>query len=173
MGRLEPIIINIVAFNILYVAFFTLRMILVLKGQKVLASIVSMLEVYTYLLGLTIFLDNLNNPINMIGYCIGWGIGVYLGGKIEEYLALGYVTVQAIVSSIDTRLLSALQKQGYGVTSWRAADKSGERTIIQVLAKRRYEQKVIQLMNKISPNAFIISYELKNFKEGLWGKSPF
>lgn len=173
MVRLEPIIINIVAFNILYVTCFTLRMMLALKGQKLWATVISMLEVYIYLLGLAIVLDNLDNPINMIGYCIGWGIGVYLGSKIEEFLALGYVTVQAIVSSFDFRLPKALQMQGFGVTSWPAEGKSGERTVIQVLVKRRYEQKVIKIINQISPNAFIISYELKNFKEGFWGKSLF
>jgi uncharacterized protein YebE (UPF0316 family) len=69
---------------------------------------------------------------------------------------------------LDTMVL---QMQGYGVTSWSAEGKSGERTVIQILAKRRYEQRVINLINNMSPNAFIISYELKNFKEGLWGKS--
>jgi uncharacterized protein YebE (UPF0316 family) len=148
-------------------------MMLVMKGQKVLASMISMLEVYVYLLGLAIVLENLNNIFNIIGYCLGWGIGVYLGGRIEEYLALGYVTIQAIVSSVDFQLPMVLQKQGYGVTSWSAEGKSGNRTVIQVLAKRRYEQRVINLINQMSPNAFIISYELKNFKEGFWGKSVF
>lgn len=144
-----------------------------MKGQKVLASIISMLEVYVYLLGLAIVLENLNNIFNIIGYCIGWGIGVYLGGRIEEYLALGYVTVQAIVSSVDFQLPKVLQTQGFGVTSWSAEGKSGDRTVLQVLVKRRYEQTVIRLINRLSPNAFIISYELKNFKEGFWGKSLF
>lgn len=171
LSRLEPIIFTIIAFNIMYMSCFTLRMMLVMKGQKVLASMISMLEVYIYLLGLAIVLENLNNPFNMIGYCIGWGIGVYLGSRIEEYLALGYVTVQAIVSSVNFQLPMVLQMLGYGVTSWSAEGKSGERTVIQVLAKRRYEQRVINLINNMSPNAFIISYELKNFKEGLWGKS--
>lgn len=170
MIKIEPIIFDIVVFNIFYVACFTLRMMLVMKGQKVLASIISMLEVYIYLLGLAIVLENLNNPMNIIGYCLGWAIGVYLGGKIEEYLALGYVTVQAIDSTLDFKLPAILQKQGYHVTSWRAVDKSGNRTVIQILVKRRYEQRVINMIHKMSPNASVISYDLKNFKEGFKGK---
>ncbi|MED3563061.1 DUF2179 domain-containing protein [Bacillus xiapuensis] len=173
MFGLEPIIFIIIVINILYVAFFTLRMLLVIKGQKVWASIISMLEVYVYLVGLTIFLDNLNKPSNMIAYCAGWGLGVYLGGKIEEVLALGYVTVQAIVHSFDFELPHALKRQGFGVASWTADEKSGRRTVIQVLVKRRHEQKVLKIINKMSPNAFVISYELKNFQEGFWGKGTF
>ncbi|MED1467526.1 DUF2179 domain-containing protein [Bacillus salipaludis] len=170
MFGLEPIIFIIIMINILYVTFFTLRMLLVIKGQKVWASIISMLEVYVYLVGLTIVLDNLKDPINMVAYCLGWGLGVYLGGKIEEYLALGYVTVQAIVNPFDFELPRALKNQGYGVTSWTADEKSGRRTVIQVLVKRRHEHKVVKVINKMSPNAFVISYELKNFQEGFWGK---
>ncbi|WP_256218343.1 DUF2179 domain-containing protein [Bacillus sp. MUM 116] len=173
MFGLEPIIFIIIVINILYVTFFTLRMLLVIKGQKVWASIISMLEVYVYLVGLTIFLDNLNKPSNMIAYCAGWGLGVYLGGKIEEFLALGYVTVQAIVHSFDFELPHALKRQGFGVASWTADEKSGRRTVIQVLVKRRHEQKVLKIINKMSPNAFVISYELKNFQEGFWGKGTF
>jgi uncharacterized protein YebE (UPF0316 family) len=160
--KLEPIIFDIIVFNIFYMACFTLRMLLVMKGKKVLASIISMLEVYIYMLGLAIVLENLKNPLNLLGYCIGWGMGVYIGSRIEEYLALGYVTVQAIVSTLDFKLPAILQNQGFGVTSWRA----GERTVIQILVKRRYEQKVIQTIDKMSPDAFVISYDLKNFKEG-------
>lgn len=169
MHQIEPVIFTIILINILYVSFFTLRMVLVIKGQKVLASFISMLEVYVYLVGLTIVLENLKNPFNMIASCLGWGLGVYLGGRIEEYLALGYVTVQAIVYPNDCSLTNSLQKQGYGVTSWIADGKRGPRTVVQVLVKRRYEQKVVRMINKLSPNAFVISFELKNFKEGYWG----
>lgn len=162
MLKIEPIIFHIIVFNIFYVACFTLRMMLVMKGQKVLASIISMVEIYIYLLGLAIVLDNLKNPMNILGYCVGWGIGVYVGGRIEEYLALGFVSVQAIVSTIDIKLPAILKKQGFAVTSWRA----GERTVIQILVKRKYEQRVIGMINKMAPDAFVVSYDLKNFKEG-------
>ena len=42
-----------------------------------------MAEVFVYLMGLTIVLDKLDNPINIAAYCVGWGMGVYLGSKIE------------------------------------------------------------------------------------------
>jgi uncharacterized protein YebE (UPF0316 family) len=173
LNVVEPIIFNIIAINIVYVSFFTLRMMLVIKGQRVFASFISMLEVYIYLIGLSIVLENLKHPVNMIAYCIGWGIGVYLGSRIEEYLALGYVTVQAIVNSLNFELPLILQKQGYGVTSWTADGKNGRRIVIQVLVRRRHEQRVLKIINKMSPNAFVISYELKNFKEGFWGKGSF
>ena len=62
------VLLIIVVINIVYVSLFTLRVILVFKGYRIVASILSMAEVFVYLMGLTIVLDNLDNPINIATY---------------------------------------------------------------------------------------------------------
>jgi uncharacterized protein YebE (UPF0316 family) len=160
----------IMLINVVYVSFFTLRMILVLKGKKLFASILSTVEIFVYLMGLTIVLDNLDKPWNIFAYCIGWGSGVYLGSKIEEWLALGYVTVQIVIDSKDTRLAPLLREKGYGVTSWFGDGKDGARLVMQVLAKRSNEKKLMRWLHSEVPKAFIISYEPKTFYGGFWTK---
>lgn len=164
------LILTIIVVNIVYVSLFTLRMIFVIKGQRLLASLLSMIEVFIYLMGLNIVLKNLDNPVNIAAYCVGFGLGVYIGSRIEEYLALGYVTIQVIVDSLECDLPAKLRDQGYGVTSWTADGKDGKRLVMQVLAKRSNETKLMELLNTFSPKAFIISYEPKNFKGGFWVK---
>jgi uncharacterized protein YebE (UPF0316 family) len=164
------ILLIIFVINIVYVSFFTLRMILVLKGQKLFASLLSMLEVFVYLMGLKLVLDNLNDPWNILAYCIGWGTGVYLGSIIEEFLALGYVTVQVVLDSVEVNTPVILREKGYGVTSWLANGKDGQRLVMNVLAKRRNERKLYQAIHELSPKAFIISFEPKFFKGGFWTK---
>jgi uncharacterized protein YebE (UPF0316 family) len=163
MSSIIPIIVGI---NIVYVSLFTLRVILVIKGYRAVASLLSMAEVFVYLMGLTIVLDNLDKPANIAAYCIGWGIGVYLGGKIESYLALGYVVIEVIVDSVEATLLQKVRNQGYGVTSWLADGKDGKRLMMKVLAKRNREQRLRQLILSITPTAFIISYEPTQFNGG-------
>lgn len=153
------IILVIIAINIIYVSLFTLRVILVIKGYRLLASVLSMAEVFIYLMGLKIVLDNLDNPINIAAYCIGWGMGVYLGSKIETFLALGYVVVEVVVDSVESEMLEKLRQQGFGVTSWIADGKDGKRLAMKILAKRNFEQKLRSLITSYSPKAFIISYE--------------
>ncbi|MEB3100585.1 DUF2179 domain-containing protein [Ferviditalea candida] len=164
------IIFIIMFINVLYVSFFTLRMILVIKGYRLFASLLSVIEVFVYLKGLTIVLDNLDNSINLAAYCIGWGMGVYLGSKIEEYLALGYVTLQVVVDSIELQLPSYIREQGFGVTSWTADGKDGKRLVMQVLTKRSNEQKLLELIHSRVPKAFVISYEPKQLIGGFWVK---
>ncbi|QQE74956.1 DUF2179 domain-containing protein [Brevibacillus composti] len=162
------IILIIIGINILYVSFFTLRMLMVIKGYRVLASLLAMVEVFVYLKGLAIVLDNLDNPINLAAYCFGWGTGVYLGSKIEERLALGYVTLQVIVDSVNSDLQIKLREQGFGVTSWVAEGRDGHRHVMQVLTKRSNEQKLWKLIYSIAPKAFVISFEPKQLKGGFW-----
>ncbi len=115
-----PLIGSIIGINVVYVSIFTLRLILVIKGKRGLASFLAMLEVFIYLMGLNLMLQNVNNPYNMAAYCIGFGIGVYMGSRIEEYLTLGYLVVQVIVDSLEMELAAQLREKGYGVTSWPA-----------------------------------------------------
>jgi uncharacterized protein YebE (UPF0316 family) len=159
-------ILIIIGINITYVALFTIRVILVIKGQRFLASVLSMLEVFVYLIGLSIVLDSLNKPIHVVAYCFGWGMGVYVGSKFEEYLALGHVIVQAVIDSQEVEVLQKLRERGYGVTSWMADGKDGKRLVVQVLTKRSCERELVQFIHHLSPHAFVISYEPKNFKGG-------
>ncbi|MDQ1000747.1 uncharacterized protein YebE (UPF0316 family) [Neobacillus niacini] len=106
---MPSIILVIIGMNIIYVSLFTLRVILVIKGFKVLASIPSMGEVFVYLMGLTIVLDNLDKPLNIAAYCVGWGIGVYIGSKIESYLALRYT----VLGERNMLMLAPLSKPIY------------------------------------------------------------
>lgn len=164
------LILIIMGINIVYVSLYTLRMIFVIKGQRILASILSVVEVFAYMMGLGIVLNNLDNHWNLAAYCIGYGLGVYIGSRIEEYLALGYVTVQVTVDCVEIGLPSTLREYGYGVTSWLADGKDGPRLMMQVLAKRSNERKLIDSLNKLCPKAFVVSFEPKNFKGGFWTK---
>ncbi|MBO1909623.1 hypothetical protein J4G37_33075, partial [Microvirga sp. 3-52] len=92
-GGCVQMVLIIFAINIVYVTFFTVRMILTLKGYRYIAAGVSMIEVVVYVVGLGLVLDNLNEIQNLVAYAIGYGCGVIIGTKIEEKMALGYITV--------------------------------------------------------------------------------
>jgi len=156
--------------NIVYVSLFTIRIILVMKSRRILASVISMFEVFVYLMALNIVLSNIDEPLNLAAYCIGWGAGVWLGIKIEEWLALGYSILQIVVDYESTRLPMLLREHGYGVTSWTAEGKDGPRLVMQVLTKRNREKSLMKLIQELAPKAFVISYEPRTFRGGFWTK---
>ncbi|MEC1715126.1 DUF2179 domain-containing protein [Schinkia azotoformans] len=163
-------VITIIIINVVYVSLFTIRLLFVMKGQNLLASILSIAEVFIYLIGLNIVLENIDKPQNLIAYCLGWGSGVYLGSKIEQWLALGYVTVQIVIDRQDENIPSLLRQKGFGVTSWMAEGREGNRIVMQVLAKRSNEKELLNTIDEMAPKAFVVSYEPRYFRGGFWVK---
>ncbi|MGK7377021.1 DUF2179 domain-containing protein [Planococcus sp. 1R117A] len=163
---MNSILLLIILINVAYMTLFTLRMILVIKGYRKVAAVLSMAEVFIYLMGLTIVLDNLDKPLNVAAYCAGWGLGVYLGGIIENRLALGYIVFDIIVDALELELPLQVREKGYGVTSWMAEGKDGARLCMKVLAKRKNEKKLRDFVTGLSPKAFIISYEPNRYNGG-------
>ncbi|WP_214629734.1 DUF2179 domain-containing protein [Paenibacillus agaridevorans] len=164
------IIALIMGINICYVTLFTLRLILVIKGKRNAASLLAMVEVFVYIVGLQIVLNNLSSPLYIAAYCLGFGIGVYLGSRIEEALALGYSVIQVITDTVNTGLQDQLRSFGYGVTAWQGEGRSGPRLIMQVLVKRSNERKLLERIEQMAPKAFVISHEPRHFRGGFWTK---
>lgn len=158
----------ILAINIIYVSFFTVRMILTLKGQKFLAAVISSLEVTIYIIGLGLVLDNLDKIQNLMAYAVGYGLGVLLGSKIEEWLALGYVTVRVITNRYDLPLAAKLREQGYGVTSWMGEGRDGPRLMLEILTRRKDQSHLYSQIIALDQHAFIISHEPRHFRGGFW-----
>lgn len=114
-------VLIILIINIVYVSFFTIRMILTLKGQRYLAAGISTIEILVYVTGLSLVLDNLDQIQNVIAYALGYGLGVIVGMKIEEKLALGYIMVNVITKELDLDLPKQLGKKATASqTGWQA-----------------------------------------------------
>ncbi|MFC5713900.1 DUF2179 domain-containing protein [Thalassorhabdus alkalitolerans] len=170
LNNAVTMIIIILIINIVYVTLFTIRMIFTLKGQRYFAAGVSIIEIIIYVIGLGLVLDNLDQIANLIAYAIGYGTGVIVGMKIEEKLALGYITVNVITKEYEPDIPNALRDKGYGVTNWVAYGREGERLMMQILTSRKSEAVLYQTVKQLDPKAFIISHEPKAFFGGFWVK---
>lgn len=170
MGNWFTIIAIILVINIIYVTLFTIRMIFTLKGQRYFAATVSIVEVIIYIIGLGLVLDNLDRLENLIAYAVGYAIGVLVGMKIEEKLALGYITVNVITKEYEPDIPNALRDKGYGVTNWVAYGREGERLMMEILTSRKSEEHLYKTIKELDPKAFIISHEPKTFYGGFWVK---
>lgn len=165
------LVIIIFVINIVYVSFNTIRMILTLKGYRYYAAFLSMFEVLVYVLGLGLVINHLDQVQNLVAYALGYGTGVIVGMKIEEKMALGYITATVITSQLDIDLPNHLRNRGYGVTHWMAHGRTGERLMMEILTPRRNELDLINAVKGVDPNAFIVSHESRSFRGGFWVRS--
>lgn len=102
--------------NFSYITLNTLRFMLTMKGYRLIAPLVSMVEIIIYIVGLSLVLDRLDNPLNLFVYALGYAVGISIGILIEDKLALGYIMVTTILpanSLEEQHLPNILRQHGY------------------------------------------------------------
>ncbi len=156
--------------NFLYITLNTIRVILTMRGYRKVAPFIAMIEIVIYTLGLSMVMQYLSEPIYLIVYALGFGIGIYTGMMIEDRLALGYSVIYIITDSVDHTLPNHLRELGYGVTIERGYGRDGERLVLTVLTPRSTERKLYQAIDELSPTAFYYSSEAKYIQGGFWTK---
>ncbi|WP_430616882.1 hypothetical protein IGJ66_000918 [Enterococcus sp. DIV0176] len=159
--------------NFAYITLNTLRFMLTMKGYRLIAPLVSMVEIIIYIMGLSLVLDRLDNPLNLFVYALGYAVGISVGILIEDKLALGYIMVTTILptnTSEDKNLPRTLRENGYGVTQTSAMGLEGERLVLEILSPRKSERELYNLIKTVEERAFIISYEPKYISGGFWTK---
>lgn len=163
-------VLAIFIINVAYVTCLTMRTILTLKGYRYVAAIVSFLEVLVYVIGLGMVMSSLDQIQNVLAYAFGFSIGIIVGMKIEEKIALGYIVVNVTTAEHETDLPRKLRDLGYGVTHYVAKGRDGDRLVMQILTPRRFELKLMDTIKQLDSKAFVIAYEPKNIHGGFWVK---
>ena len=162
--------------NFAYITLNTIRFMLTMKGYRVIAPLVSMAEITIYVLGLSMVLNRLDNPLNLLVYALGYAVGISVGIKIEDYLALGYIMVSVILPSTTEQfhLPETLREHGYGVTQSVAYGREGERMVLEILSPRKNERTLYKLINHLSfpmsLSSFPVGFGRKKFAKEM---TPF
>lgn len=166
------ILIQIFFINFSYVTLNTLRFMLTMKGYRLAAPLVSMVEITIYIVGLSLVLDHIDSPINIFVYALGYAVGISVGIRIEDYLALGYIMVTVILPDDDLKpnLTNLIREAGYGVTKTIGEGRDGKRIILEILSTRKSERALYKLIKELDERAFIISHEPKYISGGFWSK---
>lgn len=152
--------------QLLYVPVFTMRTILLVKGLKKQASAIGVLEGFIYVLAIGLVFSDLSNYMNMIAYALGFGAGLYLGGMLEEKLAIGYVTIEANIPNKNLELVSKLREIGFSVSTDEVGGMNSIRYLLFCTARRDRETEFYELISEYEPTAFVASYEPRNFQGG-------
>lgn len=156
--------------NLVYITLNTLRVIFTMRGYRKVAPFIAVVEVTIYTVGLSMVMQYLSNPLYLLAYALGFGVGIYTGMMIEDRLALGYSVIHIITDDLDHSLAEILRNMGYGVTIERGYGRDGERLVLTVLSPRATENKLYKKIDELSPAAFYYSSEAKYIRGGFLSK---
>lgn len=159
-------IILILLLQLVYVPIFTLRTIFLVKNMTLIASLLGFAESLIYVFGLSLVFSGDKGPVALLVYAIGFGIGILIGGAIENKLAIGYNNLMVNLMQKNTNLISHLRNEGFGVTLYEGEGRDSIRYRLDILTKRSREEELLQIVESYEPKAFIVSYEVRRFKGG-------
>ena len=146
----------------------TLRVLYVMRGQKSLALILGFCQAMLFITAITSVLNNLDNPINIIGYAAGFATGTVVGMIIEERLASGHIHLRIISSRRGTAIAESLREEGYAVTEIPARGKDGTVTVINCSVLRKNVNKARKMIGAVDDEAFITAEEIRPIRRGFW-----
>jgi uncharacterized protein YebE (UPF0316 family) len=159
-------LILILILQLCYVPMLALRTISMVKKLTLLTAFFGFLEAIIYVFGLALVLTGEQSTIAMIVYALGFSLGLIVGIRIEDKIAIGYRSVQVNIKHENHDLISTLRTYGFGVTVFQGDGREGERFMLDILTKRSREKDLFSIIESFEPHAFIIAYEPTRFKGG-------
>ncbi|MGE5560734.1 MAG: DUF2179 domain-containing protein [Chloroflexota bacterium] len=152
------------------VSLGTMRMLMLVRGRRAWAALLGLFEVSVYVMALSRVMSNLSNPLQLAAYAAGYATGNFVGSLIEEWMALGYLSVQAIPTSLETadRLAQTLRQRGFGVTTVDGQGREGPKKILHISLARKALPGLLRDIDGSDPDAFVTVLDTRHRVGGVF-----
>lgn len=137
------------------VSLATVRMIMVVRGKRIIAACIGFVEATIYILAVSKVLSAMKNPLNILAYALGFATGNYVGIFLEEKMALGSIIVQVISEHEVEELVEKLRDNGFGVTVVEGCGRKGVRHLLNVTLQRKKLPELYSVIDTHDKKAFV------------------
>jgi uncharacterized protein YebE (UPF0316 family) len=153
----------------------TLRIIFTSRGLRNLAPVLGFIETFVWIVAVSSLVKHAQNLAAYVGYAGGFALGTLVGMFLENKLAIGTVTIRAIIRRDPNELIKTLLEAGFGVTTVDGKGSTGKVKIIYTTFKRQDLPVVIDIFHRILPGAFLSVEEVRSTELGVFpvAKSNF
>ena len=96
----------------------TLRVLYVNKGKPVFGAVLGFVESAIWVVAISRVIQDLNDPLLIFGYALGFASGTIMGSYIENTIAIGDIVVRIFApkDSDSVQVAEELRKNNFGVT---------------------------------------------------------
>lgn len=157
--------------RVIDVSLATLRTLMIVRGRRLQAACIGFFEVSVYIVALNKVVKNLDNPLNLLMYALGFATGNFVGSFVEEKIAMGNISAQVIPKNKCSELLETLRSQGFGVTVIEGLGLKGPRKILNISLKRRDLPRLLDCIEKIDPEAFVTVTDARATRGGYFRRT--
>jgi uncharacterized protein YebE (UPF0316 family) len=136
------------------VSINTIRIIYVLGGRRMTATLLGFAESFIWLMAIRQIFQHLDNWICYVAYPAGFAMGIFVGMIIEERIAYGKVIVRIITRKEITELLVFLNTQRFRFTRVNAEGPDGHENLVFTVLERDRLDDLLHKLKEILPTAF-------------------
>ena len=146
----------------------TLRIIVVANGKKLLGAILQGLVALLWVCITGVVVTNiLENPFKIIAFALGSMVGSYLGGVLEEKIAIGKKLLLIIINNNnEEKIVKKIRENNFAVTSTIGKGKDNNKAILFSMIPRKQIKNIIKIIKSIDTDALIISQNAFNIYGG-------
>lgn len=137
------------------VSLGTIRMLMVISGNRLASAALGFVEVLIWVLAVGGAVKHLDNPVAVVAFAGGYASGTLIGMTIENKLAIGYRIVRAINPVSSMLLAGALREKGYAATRIDGTGRDGPVEVVFIAIRRRHVPGLMEHIAQITPDAFI------------------
>jgi uncharacterized protein YebE (UPF0316 family) len=137
------------------VSIGTVRVLYAQRGLRLAATALGLVESGVFILAISRIMKDVDKPLNMLAYAAGFATGNFVGITIERWIASGTILARFIARDHMSELMTALREHGFGATTVNGAGREAEVRIFFVVAPRRRERELLQLVQRVDPDAFV------------------
>ena len=163
-GPWGPLIIF--GLRIVDVTLATMRMLLVMRNQKAIVPFIGFFEAAIWVLAVGTAIQNLHSAWHILGYAGGFASGNLVGLWVEGKLAMGLASIRIISRHQGETVADALRDEGFGVTEFTGHGREGRVELLMTLVKRRQIGRVLAIVEREDPEAFISVEEPRTIRRG-------
>lgn len=163
--------IKIFCVRILDVSLGTVRMIVTVKGNKLVASLIGFVEVLIWFLIVKEALNTEETSIFIaLSYSLGYATGTFIGGILSEKFVSGTLSVQVVLSNSDHYIIEKIRDEGFAVSvvNAKGIDENIEKYMLFMEIDKRKLNKLKYLIKSLDSKAFVVVNETKMVENGFF-----
>ena len=138
------------------VSIDTLRVISIVKGQRVRAMVFGVLASGIFIVALATVFRPPIHWLQMVGYAGGFGVGTLVGMTLAAWLSSEFVLLRILSRPPGGPIGDRLRSDGFAVTAVAGEGRDGPIEILFSVVRRSQAQKALDVVRAVDEKAFVV-----------------
>ena len=171
LASIHPVAVCFIvcAAKIIEITIQSLKTCMMVKGQRVKAAGLGLLECAIWGLVISTIIGTLGDNLFLLAfYCVGYATGLFLGSTLEGKIALGTSSLQLIASDENTgKIIAYLKEHNRGYTVFGGQGSKDKMNMILIVLPRREAARALkEIRNLCRNNVFVVASEVSKYAGG-------